>query len=119
MRIVPLLLAMTACGSTFDNVPANIQHVHEDDDGYMHARSLENMLPYFCMEGTGVNRRQVPCPTDVRPDQRDLSCDASGCHGNYTYTPDFPASDRHLDGASGPSCFTCHDREWDDDRTTQ
>ena len=56
---------------------------------------------------------QVPCTPGVRPENSALSCDAAGCHGSYDYDASTPVEDRHLHGGEGPSCWTCHDQEWD------
>ncbi|MCB9679086.1 MAG: hypothetical protein H6737_28550 [Alphaproteobacteria bacterium] len=83
-------------------------------EGVMHARGYDT--PYLCGDPSG---RRTTCPDDIRPARADLSCDASGCHGDYTYSPDFAQADRHLLGSDGPSCFTCHGQRWSEQRAGQ
>ncbi len=50
------------------------------------------------------------------PEDAYLSCDAVGCHGSYDYREaGGSAAGRHLLGAEGPSCYSCHDRKWHED----
>ncbi len=79
--------------------------------GAYHARLYEE--PFLCLDAqTGV---AVTCPTDGRPDDKNLSCDAAGCHGDYDYSPDYDPAARQLHGSDGPSCYSCHGEEWKDD----
>ncbi len=79
---------------------------HDDrEEGYAHASGKSN--PFLCKDSQG---NYETCPTDGnRPSARQLSCDASGCHGDNDFQQ---GADRHLLGSDGPSCFTCHNREW-------
>ena len=72
-----------------------------------HAELMED--PYLCLDPGNGN--PVACP-DERPADENLSCDASGCHGDFDYSPDYDRSKRHLRGSDGPSCYSCHEREW-------
>lgn len=91
--------------------PDNPPH-DQIEDGFRHARGYE--VPFLCKDPTRPG--YSACPDDIRPLRENLSCDASGCHGDYSFTPSEPTEQRHLLGADGPSCWTCHDREWSDQR---
>ncbi len=78
------------------------------EDGVAHARGME--VPFLCLDPSGAGF--TDCPTDLRPVRGNLSCDASGCHGDHDYTPGADPTARHLLGSDGPSCYTCHEREW-------
>lgn len=112
-----LLLALVACRGKDElyDPPAEPPHDDLESDWVeglgqvdaAHARGKST--PFLCHDPeTGA---EVECPRE-RPADRALSCDAAGCHGDFTFIegPDDPA--RHVDGADGPSCFTCHGREW-------
>jgi len=97
------VLLLVGCGPLDFDPPANPPHT-DFEDGYAHALGKE--APYLCRNpGDGA---LAACP-DVRPASEHLSCDAAGCHGAFDYSPDGP---RHLEGADGPSCWTCHGQEW-------
>lgn len=98
---------LVACApGSFDppSAPAHDRY----EDGYAHAAGKD--VPFLCLDpSTG---RRAACP-DVWPDDpRQLSCDAAGCHGDHTYEPGLDPDGRHLLGSDGPSCNTCHGREW-------
>ena len=96
-------------GSGGGTPSARPHNIEESDDGItgMHAKGYET--PYLCLDAGGGT---VTCPDDVWPDTSELSCDAAGCHGSYTFDPAVAQNSRSLDGAAGPSCYTCHDNEW-------
>jgi hypothetical protein len=108
-------VSLAACSPTF-TPPEHPEH--EGGDNHAEPRKT----PFLCASGRTVSgdrrdddERGVPCPTDgVRPPDDQLSCDARYCHGEYEYRPD-PGRTRHLFGADGPSCYTCHGEEWDED----
>ena len=56
----------------------------------------------------------VECPTD-RPADRLLSCDAIGCHGGFEFAAERTGLIRHLYGSEGPSCYTRHGEEWNEE----
>lgn len=91
-------------GTDFDP-PAVPAHT-DSEDGFLHARGKST--PFLCKSSSGAT---VTCPTDRRPADEQLSCDAAGCHGDTEY---FANESRHLLGSDGPSCYTCHDQEWSD-----
>ncbi|MEQ9500094.1 MAG: hypothetical protein RIT81_24680 [Deltaproteobacteria bacterium] len=109
-RSTLLLLLLFACGNpAFEPPEAPIHDVEED--GALHGRRYEN--PFNC----GPNDRDEEgnaCPT-VRPPDEQLSCDATGCHGNYDFEDSPPNLERKLFGSDGPSCYTCHGEKWEDD----
>lgn len=125
MRNTLLALAAVAVGLTAcrqhpfaTEQVLTIRKVHDaasDNGGYLHARSLEDMQPFFCL----VDGVQAPCPTGERPANGDLSCDAAGCHGDYDYQADTPVDSRQLHGGEAPSCFACHERNWLPDRSVE
>ena len=84
----------------------------KNEDGAWHA--YDNEYPFLCLDASGS---PTTCPDDVWPETERLSCDAAGCHGSYDYDPATPQSSRNLDGSAGPSCWTCHDKEWSDAKT--
>lgn len=53
----------------------------------------------------------MTCP-DARPVDELLSCDATGCHGNYDFENSSATLVRDLEGSDGPSCYSCHDKKW-------
>lgn len=105
-----LIVALLACDPgrrAFDNLPDDPPHT-DREEGYFHASGKSR--PYLCRDETGA---QVTCPTDgFRPEPRQLSCDAVGCHGGNDFTGALTDDERHLLGSDGPTCFTCHGREW-------
>ncbi len=116
MRLLPLALALVswaalflllvACGTETFDPPAEPPH-DDREEGYAHARGKET--PFLCRDAeTGA---QQTCPEE-RPETRLLSCDAAGCHGDTEYLDVLDPDARHLLGSDGPSCWTCHDREW-------
>lgn len=117
MRHVWWVLLVVACEQEarpreFGGVPPDLPAHNRVEDGVRHARG--NETPYLCSTQNG----RGTCPTDVRPAQADLSCDASGCHGGTRYEPAEVPAERHLLGSEGPSCWACHpNREWSN-RTT-
>lgn len=92
-------------GNSFD--PPSLPAHDDSEDGFMHAAGKSS--PFLCRDDSG---REEACPDDVWPAPQNLSCDASGCHGTYEYSPEQPWADRDLEGSDGPSCYTCHGREW-------
>jgi len=65
--------------------------------------------PFLCLDTeTGRAERCL----DGRPEDDLLSCDASGCHGDFDYSTDADRDRRHLRGSDGPSCYSCHDKVW-------
>lgn len=124
MRYAALLgLILWGCSPTFD---APDSPPHDDSrDGAGHAALAER--PFLCPTGdpaapsTGGRRErnEVPSrvciPSATRPPDRLLSCDSVGCHGGYDHTTDPLTTVRHLRGSNGPSCYTCHGEEWDED----
>ena len=105
---VSLWVLLAGCATTTFEPPADPPH-DDREEGYAHARGKDN--PYLCRDPETGGR--ITCP-DERPATADLSCDAAGCHGDFDFGETFQiASDlRHLLGSDGPSCWTCHDREW-------
>ena len=111
---VGVLLATTGCEpedgmgeqGNYDDPPSEPAHT-DSEDGFMHAEGKDT--PFLCGDGDG---RHIACPDDIRPEPRNLSCDASGCHGAYEYDPSQPQDARDLRGSDGPSCYTCHGTEW-------
>lgn len=96
---------LTACQARDFDPPTEPAH-DRSEDGFLHARGYER--PYLCSDPLTGDR--VACPIG-RPETVDLSCDAAGCHGDNDYSQ--PADvGRSLHGSDGPSCWTCHDREW-------
>ena len=98
-------LALVACAQPDFGPPDDPPH-NRYEDGVAHARGMET--PFLCRDETGL----VTCPSDGRPMPQFLSCDAAGCHGGTTYSTLDTPDTRHLHGSDGPSCWTCHDREW-------
>lgn len=77
--------------------------------GYMHASGYSR--PFLCKDSNGNEEK---CPDDIWPEPQQLSCDASGCHGSYEFTPEQDWSQRDLLGSDGPSCYSCHGDRWSD-----
>ncbi len=108
MRILLLcigIMALVACQSRNFDPPSEPVH-DEREDGFLHARGYED--PFDCINPTTGDRG--PCPVG-RPATGHLSCDAAGCHGDNDYAQP-PNIGRSLHGSDGPSCWTCHDDEW-------
>lgn len=116
-----LSLASSCSAASFD--PPKLPSHERDEDGYQHALGLD--YPFLCPDPVnplfGVECEVRPRSATVSVGTGDfgdafLSCDAIGCHGGYDYrSPGGATPDRHLYGSEGPSCFTCHDREWKKD----
>ncbi len=107
-----LLLANLACSPSFDNTPESVPH-DKEEGGAMHAERLEK--PFLCGDPNRLDEPEegVLCP-DTRPALDFLlSCDNTGCHGNFNYTSS-TTDNRKLWGNEGPSCYTCHGEKWDD-----
>ncbi len=99
--------------SNSSGTPGDRPHtIKESDDGVTGYHAVGYETPYLCLDGSGGS---VTCPDDAWPERSELSCDASGCHGSYTYDP--ADTQRDLDGSGAPSCYTCHDKEWDNAKT--
>lgn len=90
--------------------PLNPPHTRSED-GYLHAARRED--PFSC--GISGPNDEGPCPS-VRPADDLLSCDALGCHGSYQFGNQPQGLERALRGSDGPSCYTCHDEKWEDER---
>lgn len=101
------------CASpSFDAVPELPAH-EEEEDGARHAVGKE--YPFLC-PSTDDLRTGVECGSQVPQGDQNLSCDSASCHGGYDFrAPGAQAVGRHLRGAEGPSCYTCHDQEWKGD----
>lgn len=97
---------LVSCASTAFDPPAEPPHT-DFEEGYAHASGKDT--PFLCRDPESGDR--VTCP-DTRPEPRDVSCDAAGCHGDLDYGAAIDPDARHLFGSDGPSCWTCHDREW-------
>jgi hypothetical protein len=78
------------------------------EDGVLHARGKDT--PYLCVDTTG---KHGPCP-EQRPSDARLSCDSSGCHGTFDYVVSIDDAERNVRGDNAPSCWICHDREWNE-----
>ena len=108
MRIATLTLllgTLFACQSR-DFDPPDVPEHDIREEGFLHARGHEQ--PFLCVDP--VTGRRGACPIG-RPEPENLSCDAAGCHGDNDYTEPFDTA-RSLHGSDGPSCYTCHEREW-------
>jgi hypothetical protein len=101
-----LFLVLVGCTSRAFDPPADPPH-NDFEEGYAHASGKET--PFLCQDPATGSR--ATCPED-RPEPRYLSCDAAGCHGDMDFGTAVVHDDRHLFGSDGPSCWTCHDREW-------
>ena len=103
-------------GGSSSGLPADRPHtIVESEDGISGRHAVGHETPYLCLDASGAS---VTCPDDVWPDRSELSCDASGCHGTYDYDP--ATTGRVLTGGGdygGPSCYTCHEDEWDSAKT--
>ena len=94
---------LVGCGPLDFDPPADPPH-NDYEEGFAHASGKE--APFLCKDpGDGG---LTLCP-DVRPANEHLSCDAAGCHGAFDYSPTGAGP---LEGADGPSCWTCHGQEW-------
>jgi hypothetical protein len=106
VRAFWVAFVLSSCGWSF-TPPEHPPHDVEEG-GVMHARRLET--PFLCGSAARPERGEA-CPPARPPDDR-ASCDASGCHGTFDFGD--PAQRRDLIGSDGPSCYTCHGREWED-----
>ena len=113
-----LWVLLSGCvGSSFDppDLPAHDDLESEEWEGSgsslllvgWHADDKDS--PFLCRDPDSGKR--VTCPEE-RPAQENLSCDAAGCHGDFTYAPGADQSARHLRGSDGPSCYFCHNQKW-------
>lgn len=112
-----MVLILLACASYEFDPPDSPRHYKNESEAEFnraplmksgqHAELMD--VPFLCMDPTTGNA--VVCPT-TRPADENLSCDASGCHGDFDYSADADRSTRHLRGSDGPSCYSCHDKEW-------
>ncbi|MFT5683598.1 MAG: hypothetical protein ACI8RZ_004530 [Myxococcota bacterium] len=112
-----MLLMMLACASYDFDPPDTPRHSEQESEtdfngapifkSGRHADLMDD--PYLCKDPSTGNA--VACP-DTRPADENLSCDASGCHGDFDYSSGFDRSTRHLRGSDGPSCYSCHNQEW-------
>ncbi|MFT5682373.1 MAG: hypothetical protein ACI8RZ_003291 [Myxococcota bacterium] len=94
--------------------PSDRPHtIKESDDGLTGYHAVGYETPFLCLDAGGSS---VTCPDDAWPERSELSCDASGCHGSYTYDP--ADTQRDLNGSGAPGCYTCHDKEWSSAKTT-
>ncbi len=105
------LALLVGCATpTFD--PPDFPPHDESHEGSMHARRYES--PFSCGDPSAPNSEHGVTCSSARPADDLLSCDASGCHGSYTFDSGGPGpSERHLRGSEGPSCYTCHGKEWE------
>ncbi len=107
MVVLPLLLL--AC-NPYASVDLPTSPAHDlDRDGWLHVDGDDD--PYLCRDPDTL--QLATCPWE-RPADALLSCDASGCHGDYDFSTNDPDYDRHLHGSAGPSCYACHDQVWSD-----
>jgi hypothetical protein len=111
-----MLLMLLACASYEFDPPDTPRHFERESEASLGApimksgRHAELMdTPFLCRDP--ASGAAVACP-DARPADENLSCDASGCHGDFDYSPDADRSQRHLRGSDGPSCYSCHRQEW-------
>ena len=113
-----MMLMMLACASYDFDPPEHPRHYRSESEASLdggaplmksgfHAALMDT--PYLCMDP--ITEQQTACP-DERPADAHLSCDASGCHGDFDYSPGADRSARHLRGSDGPSCYSCHEKEW-------
>ena len=110
LRWTPLIWTIGLTTGCLDRVfePPQTPAHNKEEDGFLHARDNEN--PFLCRDPETGQRGA--CPTDgIRPADENLSCDAVGCHGGNDFTVEGSA-ERHLYGSDGPSCYFCHEREW-------
>lgn len=111
LAFAPLLGLLLACGGPSFQPPAEPPH-DISEGGHLHAARLEH--PFNCGTEDGPRARVgVECPTE-RPADALLSCDASGCHGGFTFGTVTATTVRELFGSEGPSCYTCHGEKWED-----
>ena len=108
-HLLLLCLCCFGCGQWEFSPPEHPPH-DEEEDGALHARRYET--PFLCGRPDRPDRGEV-CPP-VRPPDDLVSCDAAGCHGTFDFTEDAARAARDLIGSDGPSCYTCHGREWED-----
>jgi len=107
-RLALALTLILGCGSGSFEPPKSPAH-DKEEDGALHAERNES--PFLCGDADGD---PTPCPTERPADDR-LSCDASGCHGGFEFSRSAPGFVRHLLGGEAPSCWSCHDDEWNDE----
>lgn len=101
------MVHLACCGGLTFQPPTDPPHDNSEDGALHPAR---NESPFLC----GTGERAMTCPPD-RPAAAQLPCDASGCHGGYDFAASPPGFVRHLFGGEGPSCYSCHDDEWNDE----
>lgn len=110
-----LLLCLVACyPRPFDvtavGAPHSVNEPENEHHGYQHAFGSET--PFLCRT---EDREPVDCETLAAQlgdafGNANYSCDSAGCHGSRT--PGGPLETRSLHGSEGPSCWTCHEDEW-------
>ncbi len=112
-----MLLMMLACAGYDFDPPDLPRHDEQEDEAELNGAPLLKSgrhadlmdTPFLCRDPSTGDA--VACP-EARPADENLSCDASGCHGDFDYSPGYDRSTRHLRGSDAPSCYACHDREW-------
>jgi hypothetical protein len=114
-----LVLVLVACGPSFeppDMPPHNDleggEFFSDDVQGYIYVEAWHagrKEVPYLC--GDPETGQAVTCPQERLADKH-LSCDAAGCHGDFDFGGPAEDDSRHVRGSDGPSCYTCHTREW-------
>lgn len=123
MRVIPLALILAACfSSPFDVTLVQQQRAHPNymqDDlgvGAFHAQGQET--PSLCRDPDALDAVFQPCDAvaatlgaDFGP--ANYSCDSAGCHGGRPPGTALTGT-LELHGGEGPSCWTCHDNEWDE-----
>lgn len=109
-RSLLLVAALGTAGCERGGFDPPAEPAHDNsEDGYLHATGYED--PFLCRDPD--DRDSVTCPWERPPDSL-LSCDASGCHGDFDFSEGSPDFERHLHGSAGPSCYSCHGQEWSD-----
>lgn len=110
LLLLSLCLLMTpACGEgPYGPPPVPLHDVMEE--GHLHARGHDT--PYLCVSADFRVRESCPTGVELPLDRR--SCDSAGCHGTHETTQSSARAPRDLGGDEGPSCWSCHDREWSD-----
>jgi hypothetical protein len=125
MRAISLCLFLASCvTSPFDVVSVQDQRAHPSflprveatADGF-HAQGLE--VPLLCRDTSGEETAFGPCDdvattlgADFGP--ANYSCDTAGCHGGRE-PGSGEVSTSALHGGEGPSCWTCHVNNWDEE----
>lgn len=107
--IAALSLTWLGCNAPSFDPPEHPNH-HIEEGGALHADGHER--PFLCGDGSDPSNR-VECPPG-RPTDDHASCDSAGCHGGYRYKNTPADFTRELFGSDGPSCFSCHGKEWDE-----